>query len=389
MYLKKPRSLSPRDSTAPIRTRQGFVILKVDSHQAGGPAPLQQVEGQVQEAIYMSQLQPALRIYLTQARDDAFVEIKPGFNDTGSIHGDAHMAFTTYTPPPLKKTVIKKQAAEQAKAERAEQQLAQARARATQKQNAASAGGVPRAGVVNTTGSRKAKRIKREKVRYGQAPRNALPAGSLQVATAVPSLGAAPEDPNKALGGMAPGAAMGSPTQSITTVSTGTGVENENPLAPKQVTGDKKTRFSSRETQSSEKHAEVRLASAEIKANKRPTTATAEEKADEKVQATPLGLQDAKKKTKKPKRSKGEPKERLQEQTKPVEAPATVDPTVNSALGTSARGDGSATGAPKTSDHTTLPPASPTPNNPASPGMPIPATTSASPAAPTTAQPPQ
>ena len=386
-------SLPVGQFTEPIRTRQGFVILKVDSHQTAGTPPLQQVEGQVQEAIYMSQLQPALRSYLTQAREDAYVKpMLPGFVDTGSAHGDSNTAFTAYAPPPLKKRVIKKQAAEQEKAVKAERQLAEARSKLAAKQ--AAAGGTSDASgarVVNASSTRKAKRIKREKVRYGQAPRNALPTGATEVATAVPSLGTSPEDANKALGGVAPGAAMGSPTQSITTISTGTGTENEDALAP-QPAAEKKTRFAAREPQSNEKHAEVKLASAEIKASKRPTAATAEESADEKVQAAPLGLGNvATKKTKKQKHSKDQPKERLQEKVKPVETPNTVAPTVNPALGTTATGDGSAaTSGARTSDRTTLPPATPTPANSAAPGLPIPSVTSASPNAPsTTAQPPQ
>ncbi len=377
--------------TEPIRTRQGFVILRVDSHQVAGAAPLQQVEGQVQEAIYMSQLQPALRTYLTQARDDAFVEIKPGFTDSGSAHADSRMAFTSYAPPALKKRVVKKQAAEQAKAVKAEQQLAEARTKLAQKQGADAAANASRGGVRNTAATGKQKRIKREKVRYGQAPRNALPSAPTEVATAVPSLGSAPADASKALGGEAPGAAMGSPTQSLTTISTGTGADNEDALAPKEG-NDKKTRFASRAPQTNEKHAQVKLASAEVKVNKRPTAATAEESADEKVQAAPLGLVDpANKKKVKHKRSKDQPKERLQEKVKPVETPVVVSPTVNSALGTTATGDGTAaTRGAKTSDQTTLPPAQPTPANPAAPGLPIPAATSASPNVPsTTAQPPQ
>ena len=394
-------SLPAGQFTDPIRTRQGFVILKVDSHQAAGEQPLTQVEGQVQEAIYMSQLQPALRSYLTQARDDAYVkclacEKSSSIKDTGALNGDSKVKFTTYQAPPLKKRVVKKQAAETAKAVKAEQQLAEARAKLAARQGAvASTGGTRAAALQNTSGKGKAKRIKREKVRFGQAPRNALPTGPTEVAAAVPSLGSAPADPNKALGGEAPGAAMGSPTQSVTSISTGTGVENEQQVAS-DTTEDKKTRFASRQTQTDEKRARVKLASAEVKASKRPTAATAEESADEKIQAAPLGIDGpAAKKKKKTKRSKDQPKERLQEKTAPVEAPNTVAPTVNPALGTTATGggalgDSSPTRVPTTANHTTLPPAQPTPNNPVSPGTPIPAATSASPNAPaTTAQPPQ
>ncbi len=132
---------------------------------------------------------------------------------------------------------------------------------------------------------------------------------------------------------------MGSGTQSITSISTGTGVENENPLTA-QAAPDHKTRFASRQTQTNEKKAELKLASAEVKVSKRPVAATPEESADEKVQAAPLGLagDTAKKKKTKHKREKGQAKERFQEQTKPVAAPTPVAPTVNPTLGTSATG---------------------------------------------------
>ena len=373
-------SLQPGQYTEPIRTRQGFVILRVDQHQAAGTPPLSQVENQVQEAIYMSQLQPALRKYLTQARQDAYLKTAPGFVDTGSPDGGSNVTFTTYAPPPLKKKVIRKQRAEEEKAAKAEQQLAEARAKLAAKQQAS--GG---ARLANVSENGKRKKIKREKVRFGQAPRNALPAGT--AIAAVPSLGAAPADPNKTLG-EAPGAAMGSPTQSVTSISTGTGVENEDPLAPRTVS-DHKTRFAQRETQTNEKKAQLKLASAEVKASKRPVAATPEESADEKVQSAPLGLagETANKKKAKHKRAKGEPKQRLEDKptTKPA-APA-VAPTVNPTLGANPTA-GTAPAKPA-SDQTTLPAATPTPPNPAAPQSTVPATTSATPTSSTTPQPPQ
>ncbi len=385
--LEKATFSLPADQfTEPIRTRQGFVILRVDSHQAAGTPPLAQVESQVQEGLYMSKLQPALRAYLTQARQDAFVEIKPGFVDSGSNHTDARMKFTTYAPPPVKKRVIKKQQAEQEHADKAEKQLAEARAKLAARQQAKAAS---QGGVRNASASGKQKKVRREKVRYGQAPRNALPAGSLDVA-AVPSLGAAtPESADKALGGEAPGAAMGSPTQSITTVSTGTGEDAEGDALAQRTVPDHKTRFSNRQSDPDDKKAELKLAAAEVKSTKRPLAATTEQTADEKQQAGPLGLADKNaNKSKKHKRAKGESKERLQDKVTAPVAPQAIDPTVNSSLCTSATGTG--VRSPASADHTTLPPATPTPANPAAPGMPIPAVTSASPNAPaTTPNPPQ
>ncbi len=67
-----------------IRTKQGFVILKVTDHQGGGVPPLKEVEPRIQDAIYMQQLQPALRAYLEKLRDDAYIDIKPGYVDTAA-----------------------------------------------------------------------------------------------------------------------------------------------------------------------------------------------------------------------------------------------------------------------------------------------------------------
>jgi peptidyl-prolyl cis-trans isomerase SurA len=67
-----------------IRTKQGYIILKVVEHQSAGIPPQKEVEQQIQETLYYEKLQPALRAYLTKLREDAYVDIKPGFVDTGA-----------------------------------------------------------------------------------------------------------------------------------------------------------------------------------------------------------------------------------------------------------------------------------------------------------------
>ena len=68
----------------PIRTKQGYVLLKVTEHHDAGVPPLKDVENKVQDAIYMQRLQPALREYLTKLREDAFIEVKTGYVDSGA-----------------------------------------------------------------------------------------------------------------------------------------------------------------------------------------------------------------------------------------------------------------------------------------------------------------
>ncbi|MGH9513266.1 MAG: peptidylprolyl isomerase [Terriglobales bacterium] len=67
-----------------IRTKQGFVILKVTDHQAAGIPPMKDIEPRIQDALYMQKLQPALRDYLKKLREDAYIDIKSGYVDTGA-----------------------------------------------------------------------------------------------------------------------------------------------------------------------------------------------------------------------------------------------------------------------------------------------------------------
>lgn len=313
--------------TAPIRTRQGFVILRVDSHQAAGVPPLADVEPQVQEAIYMDQLQPALRAYLTKAREDASIDVEHGFVDTGSSRKQTEPVYTSYAPPVVKKRIQAKQRMEQERAIKAQAALAAAREKVAEKQAAKAEAGAQKGGKKNASGKVKPPKIRREKIRYGQAPTNSLPAGTTNVAGA---------DTTPAVAGQAPGVAM-APTDSITSISTGTGYQTsdeENALASKDAPSGHKTRYTSRETQAEEQRAKVKLAKAEVKATDRPLPATPTQTETEKVQSSALGLNGdtGKKKKKHIKHQKGEPVERLQEKTKPVDNPTPVAPTVNPAI---------------------------------------------------------
>jgi peptidyl-prolyl cis-trans isomerase SurA len=78
-----------------IRTKQGFVVLKVTEHQSAGVPPLSQIEPKVQDAIYMDKLQPALRAYLQRLREEAFIDIKPGYVDTGASPNQTKPVETT------------------------------------------------------------------------------------------------------------------------------------------------------------------------------------------------------------------------------------------------------------------------------------------------------
>lgn len=101
--------MKPGDVSDVIRTRQGFVILKVNQHNQAGAVPLKQVEGRIQEAIYYEKLQPALRTYLTKLREDAYIDIKPGYVDSGASPNETKPIYTAATSDsPAKKAKKKK-----------------------------------------------------------------------------------------------------------------------------------------------------------------------------------------------------------------------------------------------------------------------------------------
>ena len=67
-----------------IRVKQGYAILKVEDHEAAGVPSLKDALPRIQDALYMQKLQPALRTYLTKLREDAYIDVKPGYVDTGA-----------------------------------------------------------------------------------------------------------------------------------------------------------------------------------------------------------------------------------------------------------------------------------------------------------------
>ncbi|MGA8503484.1 MAG: peptidylprolyl isomerase [Candidatus Sulfotelmatobacter sp.] len=67
-----------------IRTKQGYVILKVTNHQMAGVPSLKEIEPKIQDALYYQKLQPALRAYLTKLREDAYIDYKEGYIDSGA-----------------------------------------------------------------------------------------------------------------------------------------------------------------------------------------------------------------------------------------------------------------------------------------------------------------
>ena len=157
--------------TAPIRTRQGFVIFKVTEHNASGVQPFKQVEQQVEQDYYESKMEPAIREDLNKMRDDAYIEIKTGYIDTGATGNKRinPISYAAYTPPtPKKKKKIERTRFRETphfRAKTAAPSLVEASAekkktKKEQREELASE-----------------KPGKKEKIRFGQAPTKTLPNG--------------------------------------------------------------------------------------------------------------------------------------------------------------------------------------------------------------------
>lgn len=80
----KTFAMKSGDVTDVIRTKQGYVILKVGDHQQAGVPPMKDILPKIDDALYYQKLQPALRAYLTKLREEAYIDIKTGYLDSGA-----------------------------------------------------------------------------------------------------------------------------------------------------------------------------------------------------------------------------------------------------------------------------------------------------------------
>ncbi|MGD0731464.1 MAG: peptidylprolyl isomerase [Terracidiphilus sp.] len=273
--------LKAGEFTEPIQTRQGYVILKVLQHTPGGIPAFKDVDQQVEEAYYMSRMEPAIREYLTTMREEAYVDVAPGYTDTGASPKQIKPAYSAYTPPAPKK----------------KKKVERTRFRETthtfrQKNSAAPA---PTLVAEDTSKNSKPattatmKPGKKEKIRFGKAPTKTL---SNSQETRTEDAGAVQEAAN-------------------------TPPEPVNPLEPTRSV--QKTRFSARAKEA--KKAKVKTRGPQIDAQA-PAPPDAAEVADRQVQSAPLGLSGDTAAKKKKKQTTTGDKTRLTDKNKKTAAPA-------------------------------------------------------------------
>jgi peptidyl-prolyl cis-trans isomerase SurA len=255
----KTFALKSGEYTEPIRTKQGYIIVKVVQHIPGGVPAYKDVAPQVEENFFMARMEPAMRDYLTTMREQAYIDIKPGFADSGASPRQTKPVYSAYVPPtPKKKKKVERtrfrestrtfrQKAPQAAAPPAASETASAPATPAKKKSKKKNASVDQASM---------KPGKREKIRFGQAPSKTLPT--------------APETRTEDAG-------AGTQTASVAP-------EPENPLEP-SAKPTQKTRYSARAKQP--KQPKPTGPRTDTMA---PASPDAAEVVDRQTQAGPLGL---------------------------------------------------------------------------------------------------
>lgn len=66
---------------------RGWLILKVVSRSSEGLAELEEVEEEIRNILIGPRYQPAIREYLASLREDAYIEIRPGYIDVNAVEG--------------------------------------------------------------------------------------------------------------------------------------------------------------------------------------------------------------------------------------------------------------------------------------------------------------
>jgi peptidyl-prolyl cis-trans isomerase SurA len=79
--------MSKGQITDVIQTRTGFEILKIEDHLPAEVQPLDKVETQIQNTLSGQKMQPRMRQYLAELREQSYVTVKPGYNDSALLTG--------------------------------------------------------------------------------------------------------------------------------------------------------------------------------------------------------------------------------------------------------------------------------------------------------------
>jgi peptidyl-prolyl cis-trans isomerase SurA len=216
------------------------------------------VQNEVEEAFYMERMEPAIRAYLTKLREEAYIDIRTGYADSGASAKESKPVYSAYVPPsPKKKAKVERVRFRESGHGFRDKSGAAAAPTATDAPVAAAEEVKPG----KHQGKNKTPGVERpgnkEKIRYGQKPRQTLPAVPNKI---IEDAGALPDG--------------GRPAEADAPV---------NPL--EQAPAADKSRFSKRARLPKQPKQKLTL-----DAQMAPAAPDSEEVADRQSQSAPLGL---------------------------------------------------------------------------------------------------
>lgn len=91
-------AMNKNDVTDVIQVKTGFEIFKVLNHFDAGVQPFAKVHDMIQNKLFDQRMEPAMRTYLAELREESYVMTKPGYTDSGG--GNATSAIQEVAPTP-------------------------------------------------------------------------------------------------------------------------------------------------------------------------------------------------------------------------------------------------------------------------------------------------
>src|SRR5262249_52814701 len=72
-----------------IKVTDGLMVFKVEDKHTGGILSFELAQDEIKNKLYGQRMQPKIRDYLTKLRRDGYVELSPGYVDTGAAPKEA------------------------------------------------------------------------------------------------------------------------------------------------------------------------------------------------------------------------------------------------------------------------------------------------------------
>jgi peptidyl-prolyl cis-trans isomerase SurA len=92
--------MSKGQITNVIQTRAGFEFLKVEDHLQAELQPMDKVQDGIRNTLYAQKVQPRIRVYLAELREQSYVIVKPGYTDSALLKG-ANLALPDKNSHPI------------------------------------------------------------------------------------------------------------------------------------------------------------------------------------------------------------------------------------------------------------------------------------------------